>query len=286
VDLATPLNLQTVADGIEHADLVGRDSVDALSFDVFFGRLAIALAVVCALNTLSAQSPTFVRGHVRVTGDTSPVPLAAVELEGVSQLQLTDSAGAFRLTGIAPGKYRLRVRRLGYYPATQFVDVVRGDSTDVLVAIKVLPQILHEVVISGRIVSVPWRFEDVYRRGSSGFGHFITREEIELRNPSITPDLLGGIPGIVTYNDLVVFQKCRKRLRGGPGLEAANKVQVYIDGRRFTRFDDSDEGVMAALGSVNPRDIQAIEVYTGIAQIPGEFATQACGVVAIWTKKY
>jgi hypothetical protein len=224
---------------------------------------------------------------VRVGGDSTPVPLSTVELEGVSKVQLTDSAGAFHLTGIAPGKYRLRVRRLGYYPVTQFVDVARGDSADVHVAIKVLPKILNEVVISGKLVSVPWRFEDVYRRASSGFGHFITREEIEQRNPSGTRDLLDGIPGIVTYSDLVVFSKCRKKLRNGPvGLETANKVQVYIDGRRFTRFDDSDEAVMAALGSVNPRDIQAIEIYTGIAQIPGEFANQACAAVAIWTKKY
>ena len=136
-------------------------------------------------------------------------------------------------------------------------------------------------------MSVPWRFEDVYRRASSGFGHFITREEIEQRNPSLTRDLLNGVPGIVTYNDMLVFQKCRKKLRGGPVyIEGGNKVQVYIDGRRFTRFDDSDEAVMAALGSVNPRDIQAIEIYTGVAQIPGDFAYQACAAIAIWTKKY
>ena len=199
------------------------------------GTLAVVMAITCALQAVSAQSPTVLRGHVRVAGDTTSVPLATVELEGVSPLWLTDSTGAFRITGVAPGKYRLRVRRLGYYPVTQYVDVARGDSADVLVAIKVLPKTLNEIVISGKLVSVPWRFEDVYRRASSGFGHFITREEIEQRNPSLTRDLLNGVPGIVTYNDMLVFQKCRKKLRGGPVyIEGGNKVQVYIDGRRFT----------------------------------------------------
>jgi hypothetical protein len=39
------------------------------------------------------------------------------------------------------------------------------------------------------------------------------------------------------------------------------------------------------LESVNPSEIEAMEVYTGPGTIPGEFNTgDVCGVIAIWTR--
>ena len=44
--------------------------------------------------------------------------------------------------------------------------------------------------------------------------------------------------------------------------------------------------VAEALHLVTPRDIEAIEVYTGVARIPAEFLEDACAVIAIWTKSH
>ena len=60
------------------------------------------------------------------------------------------------------------------------------------------------------------------------------------------------------------------------------KVQVYIDGTRVTQ----SSSVTDALRLVTPRDIEAMEVYTGVARIPAEFLNDACAVIAIWTKSY
>ena len=37
---------------------------------------------------------------------------------------------------------------------------------------------------------------------------------------------------------------------------------------------------------VSTSQVQAIEVYSGVARIPGEFLDDACAVIAIWTKSY
>ena len=76
-------------------------------------------------------------------------------------------------------------------------------------------------------------------------------------------------------------------------------VQVYVDGVRMTRSGaaqiagaspsagpDDDYDVEHALKLVPPTAIQAMEIYTGVAQIPAEFLEDACAVIAIWTKSY
>jgi hypothetical protein len=249
-----------------------------MRFDMRHQLLALVLIAAAAHGQTASLS-----GRVRVAGDTAVVPYATITVDAQPDTHLADSTGSFRIGGLSSGRHMLTVRRLGFQPAT----VPSQTGSDVDVRLKALPKLLQEVVISGEVVSVPFRFEEVYRRAASGFGHFITREEIERRNPYATRDLLNGIPGIVTYGDATVFQKCRKRQRGGPpNFESANKVQVYIDGRRFTRFSDGETAADAAMASVSPGSIQAMEVYTGVAQVPGEFAYDACAVILIWTKRY
>lgn len=248
-------------------------------------RFRVVPTLALALTQVAyAQSRVALRGTVRAAADSTPVPLATVTLDRDPDVVMTDSAGVFVFPRVSVGAHSITVRRLGYMPTTTKVDTRSGDAD---VRIKLLPKMLNEVVISGQVVSVPYRFADVYRRGASGLGHFITREDIERRSPTRTADMLNGLPGIVAYSDNTVFQKCRKRPRAGTGaVESANKVQVYIDGRRMTRFDDSPGAADDAMASVSPNDIQAMEVYSGVAQLPGEFSVDACAVVLIWTKKY
>ena len=42
----------------------------------------------------------------------------------------------------------------------------------------------------------------------------------------------------------------------------------------------------AGLRGVHPLSVEAMEVYTGVAQIPAEFLEDACAVIVIWTRSY
>ena len=42
--------------------------------------------------------------------------------------------------------------------------------------------------------------------------------------------------------------------------------------------------VLEQLRSAHPSNFEVMEVYSGITQIPPEFASDACAVIAIWTK--
>ena len=230
-----------------------------------------------------AQEPPGLSGVVRQTTDSTPVYNAVVELVGQSRTR-TDSAGAFTFARVRPGRFELRVRRLGFEPFARYVAVSAKGDNRYEIALTPLPTELKEVQIAGKRVTVPRHFEDVYRRAASGFGYLITAEDIERRQPFYVREILNGVPGIFVDNYKVRFRRC------GDANNFRNpdraKVQVYIDGQRVTRFDSNETDVDAALSLVSVSRIQAIEVYVGIAEIPGEFLDDACGVIAVWTKRH
>ena len=130
------------------------------------------------------------------------------------------------------------------------------------------------------MTKVPARFEEVYRRGATQWGKFITREMIDSLQPLDTKRLFEGIPTVRVRGDGITFTKCTDLM----GNSGSRNVQVYVDGRRATIFHADD--IDAVLKSIHPLEIQAMEIYTGVARIPAEFLNDACAVVAIWTKSY
>jgi hypothetical protein len=198
---------------------------------------------------------------------------------------VTDSTGAFLFAGMGSGRYQLSARRLGFEQYVDTIVVAANETTHQDVELVDLPEQLPTVLIGGEMVKVPKGFEDVYRRGAHSFGYFMTAEQIDQRNPMQTRDLLAGLPGVLIEGNSLVFQRCRRRGSGAGNSSFAGSPQVYIDGQRVTRFAGGGDEVEAALSYVEPRSIQAIEVYTGLAQIPGDFASQACAAIAIWTKR-
>jgi hypothetical protein len=105
-------------------------------------------------------------------------------------------------------------------------------------------------------------------------GKFFTREDIDKPNAYDVRSLLNLVPTVYTNDRTITFERCK-----GPG----SKVQVYIDGTRMTALNPS---VPDALLLVHVKNIEIMEVYTGVARIPAEFVNDACAVIAIWTKSY
>ena len=92
-----------------------------------FPTLASILLPVLVAGSAGAQSPGagsgIVSGVVQ-TGQGAAVPFASIALRRSADTTLaaantTDSTGAFRITGVAPGSYRVEVRRIGFRMATR-----------------------------------------------------------------------------------------------------------------------------------------------------------------------
>jgi len=122
---------------------------------------------------------------------------------------------------------------------------------------------------------------------------------IDARLGSSTDQLLDGIAGIHVWNGppkKIRFARCLQPggitvfidgVRQNPsttgGPQEDNSAIFKPSTRRATPGDMEPE--IEILSRVNPSDIEMIEVFRGVSEIPGEFHWNGCAVIAIWTRQ-
>jgi hypothetical protein len=260
---------------------------------------AIALgASLTFAQTALAQQPVraaSISGTVKSSYDSSGVQAATVVLIGSPTEVRTDAHGAFKIEGVSNGVHRLDVRRLGYIPETATVNVLSDGEAVVRISLTPTPRTLAQIDVRGR-ENIPSYLRSAYDRAERSHGAVFTAEEIAARNPFDTKTLLERLPGVRVNDRGLTFERCQGGLASAPGVlgrismpSPPAKVQVYVDGIRLTGVaysqDNRPENASDILQGIHPMSIQLMEVYTGIARIPGEFVADACAVIAIWTKR-
>lgn len=187
----------------------------------------------------------------------------------------TDTTGVFSATGIAIdwGINLVLLRRVGYSPLFRsfWVDELEARRSLNGVMLQQAVDLPAVVVEADRIIFSYGRMRDFWRRRERGLGRFLTRADIERRNPVVVSDLLRTIPGISVYRGRTTqILSTRFGRRCGPGM--------WLDGIQLV---DSDIDNL-----VTPQGVEAIEVYLGSAETPPQFSSpqSACGAIVIWTR--
>lgn len=108
------------------------------------GRIAPALFLACALAAapVAAQtiSPAQIDGHVIDAQTGLPVTGATVSVVGSPLTVVSDDQGGFRITGLPPGSYNLRVSRRGYQPSdADSIMLVTGSASSVTLSLQAAP---------------------------------------------------------------------------------------------------------------------------------------------------
>lgn len=212
----------------------------------------------------------------RVTDRTTERPLPSVSVrlidvddEGRLAWEGTsDSTGTFRAPRLRPSTYEVRVEALGYGDLTHSVSLSGYGVTELLVELSPAALELDPLVVVSRRRS---RLESAgfYERRRRGFGHTLTRQEIEDRHPSMVTDLLRPMAG-VTVAPGALGTGGIIRMRGGCIPD------VILDGARLSapvRLDN--------LLSVS--DLEGLEVYSG-STTPAQYSHSSCGTVLAWTR--
>ncbi|UCC73868.1 MAG: carboxypeptidase-like regulatory domain-containing protein [Gemmatimonadota bacterium] len=223
-----------------------------------------------------------------VVADESGEPIEAVSvrlLAAVTQLGgLTDGRGVFAFPRVAPGVYELLVEHLGYEVRSDSIEVVSGEVHAFEVRLKMQPIELEPLIVTVRrwyVSPLLWGF---YDRVDTGFGNYVTREDVEQRKPARVAHIIGELPGVaIVPVGVARYQIVMSRYRyfGPDGRPGPCWPVVYVDGMRIGISDESIDDF------VDPNDVEGIEVYKGAATVPGEFggADATCGVIAVWTRR-
>jgi hypothetical protein len=212
------------------------------------------------------------RGTARVAGrvrraDGSPVAGAQVLVFGSGARDTTDARGAFELQGLPPGSSTVEARAVGFTPGRLPVNLENDRAATAELQLDPLPPVLDTVAVRGRANNELARFE---ARQRSGFGRFVTPEEIARRNPVQTADLLRTVPGV---------QIVPVGTRGARVMLRNCMPTIFVDNMVV-------QGAASDLNAIiNPTEVGAIEVYNSAAETPAEFRRSgSCGTVVIWTK--
>ena len=242
-----------------------------------------AALLVAAAARAHAQQPDSTRRDSlpavligRVT-DSSGVGLSGAEItlhKTESIRVVTGDSGEFRLTGLPTGTSVFNVRRLGFQPAS-FTAVLRGGRTHrVTMPLTVTPQALPAVAVSDTLNR--WRWLDQFeRRRSASRGTFITRAEIVKRSARSGSDAVRTVPGVRVVPSRTGMANQVTMTRGAGGRACV--PTMYLHGMPYS----------GALDDFQADDIEALEVYVGISEIPPEFDKNGrgiCGVIVVWTR--
>jgi len=234
---------------------------------------------LCLLNLVlvtaaGAQTP---RGAISgsVKDDVgNPIPDVEVTAPSVHVQTRSDTAGNFVLGSLPPGPVDISFRRLAFRPVSVSIQVPHDDTTEVEVTLKIVAQQLTAVLVQADAAHL--RQLDAFEaRRKMGIGHFITRAEIEKRNPMLLSDMVRMIPGAMLLHTPGGQSVLRFARVGNPECPP----QFYIDGVQATGFNIDDMPV---------NDVEGVELYSGASGIPPEYnrlhSTVICGAVIIWTR--
>lgn len=203
-------------------------------------------------------------------------PIEAVQVrltgEGSEFRRLTDRRGTFMFAEVPAGAYTLALDHLAYGTHADSLEVVAGEYLELVLRLAMRPIELEPLAVTVRRRPISPRARGFYERLERSSGYFITREDIEGRQPlRITHMIQAQVPGVRlipldAFGNLIVFR------RHGRICAPA----VYVDGVPVGGTLD---------GFVIPNEVEGVEVYKGPATVPAQFARDAgCGVVALWTR--
>lgn len=216
-------------------------------------------------------------GVVRSGGD--PVSNAQVLVLGVETVARTDEQGRFRLERLKAGTHSVEARAIGFTRQRQTIELHGDRPVSIELALERQAVELPEIAVKAPETAGLSGFEERRRRG--GFGRYITKEDVLLRQPVRTEDLFKTVPGM-RVEPVGQTEYRLLSTRGGPGFSTVCEPTVFIDDIRLPL--DPENGLTIP---VQPQELEGIEVYQGAGSIPIQYRAvgQNCGVILIWTKR-
>lgn len=251
-----------------------------------FVVLSALLLLVGALPAgLTAQTPPASRVSVHgLLVDPAGVRVdgATVRLVRRGVQAVTDSVGRFRLVPVAPGEDTLFVRRFGLLPLRLPITLAAEDTAELVLIADRAPAMVEALEI--RETPLPSRVAEFNRRATAPTARasrFLTREQLARLPAALdATDALRRFPTLQFVEVGAGGDPIITIRRGGGSLGTQCVPEVWMDG---VHVGDAAEA-MPFLRSLQPGDLEGIEVYAGGASLPPEY-NRGCGAILVWTRR-
>lgn len=246
---------------------------------------AVTGLALAATNPAAAQEGSgSITGTVRVQDALQPLAEVRVEVNGTALEVFTSESGQYRIVNVPAGLHQLTAYKVGYQAATDTVRVVAGE-TAVLDLTMALSRIqLSDVVITGTAGNQE-------RRAQAAVVTSLNMGDIADESPAQNMNQLlqSRVPSVsVSSASGTVGTSARINIRGASSINLSNQPLIFIDGVRLIEGQpDLSVGGQVAdrLNSLNPQDIESIEIVKGPAAATLYGADASAGVIQIITRK-
>jgi TonB-linked SusC/RagA family outer membrane protein len=253
--------------------------------------LTVCAMLLCMARPSRAQDAGTIAGVVTDAASQAPIPSAQVQIVGTTRGVVTGDDGRFRITGVRPGTYNVRVLRLGYSAASQTVNVSSGGTADVSFSLSQAAVSLEQVVTTAT--------GEAERKREIGSAVATLQPQVAqvVAAQNVSQLLTGKVAGIdVQEASGTVGGGSRIRIRGATSLSLTNEPLIVVDGIRFNNnvaqsgtVGSTTIGVGGQVPSrfndINPEDIESIEVLKGPAAAAQYGTAAANGVIQVTTKR-
>lgn len=187
-------------------------------------KLLFFTLLIASLQSSLAQGLGSVAGTITDKNSLTPLAGATVRIEGTSLATVSDSLGRFRITGITPKTYTLRVSSIGFTELVLYNTVITvGNELNLTLQLETLATKLAEVTVSsGRKTAIAASLETPLSVQK------LTTEEIR-SNPGGNFDVsrvIQALPGVGGTAGSVGGYRNDILIRGG----APNENVYYLDG--------------------------------------------------------
>ncbi len=259
-------------------------------------RSTLFITLLFTLGLVTPASPQ-VEIVGRIIDDFTEMPLDQAEVTllardgSILERVRTSETGTFEFEVQNVKAVRIAARRFGYRSNT--TPILYFDHREFFqVEVRLDP----EAILLAPLEVIAWSEvpenalqEGFFRRVENGFGTYITREEVEARNPVFVSDLLRDLPGVqVTGSGSGLRPVVRMARSAGKNC----MTQIFVDGFLINGRMLTADGSLAPSDfriddMVSPQSIEGIEIYRGLSTVPAEFLNPDadCGVIAIWTRR-
>jgi TonB-linked SusC/RagA family outer membrane protein len=224
-------------------------------------------ALLATARGVEAQGT--ITGTVRDAATSAPLARVTVSVLGTGLGAETDDSGRYALSGVPPGTYRLRARRLGHTPGDTTVVVQDGQQT-------VMGFQLKASAIELKAVEVAVGYGTQRKRDLTGSQSSVSGNDFAT-SPVARPDqaLAGRAPGVqVQTTNAQPGAEMRIRVRGGNSLRGSNEPLVVVDGV-----------IGGDLDQISTSDVESIEVLKDASATAIYGARGANGVILVTTKR-
>ena len=238
-------------------------------------RVAAPVFIVCVLSALfairsiHAQERALFRATV-VDSLARPVAGATIRTSSPAMNAVTDKAGRVALVLERREGVTFTIAKVGFAVETVHVSFAGRAEVDTVIVIDRAVVVLSTVRVKSempqRYLGIG-RYEDFYeRRRSSAGGKFFDRTQL---------DRLGSIAWALNTIPGVRASESGGRVGASFARCPSGKIAVIIDGMYLPTL---------GMGDIRSDEVETLEVYSGVAQLPAVALGNACAAVIMTTR--